>query len=425
MQDQLNNIKPFQALLKNFTSLSILQISNYLFPLILLPYLVRVLGVEKYGLVNFALAFSLYIVTICEYGFHVSGTRNISVNRNDPEKISEIFSSILYIKFFLFLLSSLIFISIILLIDRFRNESVLYLVSLGYVFGNVLFPNWFFQGIEKMNYILFIQILVRTVFTISVFILIESQRDFLLYMVLLASSQILIGLIGVHIALTTFKIQIKFPGFEKIKSYLIDGWNIFLSTVSINIYTTSNTFILGLFASDIIVGYFVAADKIRLAFQGIVSIISQTIFPYVNNLLKNSFNDFSLFIKRTLNYGFLLGLILSLVLFLYADEIVNLLLGDAFNESRLILKILSPLPFLILLSNIFGFQTMIPLGFDKQFNRILFIAALIHIIFLFLLIPELLALGTSVAMLITETFVSISMIIFIQRKTKIFDKSYV
>jgi PST family polysaccharide transporter len=241
-------------------------------------------------------------------------------------------------------------------------------------------------------------------------------------MVLLALSQILIGFIGLVIALTTFNVKISFPGLVNIKSYLIDGWNIFLSTVSINIYTTSNTFILGLFASDIIVGYFVAADKIRLAFQGIVSVISQTIFPHVNNLLKNSFKDFSLFIKRILNYGVLLGLILSLVLFLNADGIVKLILGDEFNESVLILKILSPLPFLILLSNIFGFQIMIPLGFDKPFNKTLFFAALIHIIFLFLLIPEYLAIGTSIAMLITETFVSISMIIFILRKTKIFDK---
>lgn len=425
MIDFRENIRPYKVLLKNLTSLSILQITNYLFPLITLPYLVRVLGPEKYGLVNFALAFMAYFVTISDYGFNLSVTKQIAIFRNDKQKIDEIFSSVLLSKILMGIVSVIILLVITLSIQMFTTNADVFLFSFGIVIGNILFPIWFYQGIEKMNYISFIQISIRLVFTISIFVLIVSENDYLLYMLLFSISQILIGVAGLSIALIKFKIRFSIPRMEIIKFQFSEGWNIFLSMVSINIYTTSNIFILGLFAPVATVGYFAAADKIRLAFQGIISIISQTVYPHVNDLLRNSFNEFSRFIKRLLAIQLVIGIVISLFLFLFADILVDIVLGKAFYDSVLVIKILSPLPFLISLSNIFGIQTMLSLGFDKQFNKILFVAAVIHIVFLFVLIPNLFEVGTSISMVLTEAFVSSAMFIFVIRKTQVLRNKYV
>jgi len=413
-------LKPYRSLIQSFTSLSILQIANYLFPLIVLPYVVRVLGPAKYGLINFAAAFIAYFNLLCDYGFNFSGTKTIAQIRDDKEKLSNTFSVILSIKFIFLIISFLVLILIIMLIPFFNKYWELYLLSFGFVIGSVLFPNWFFQGIEQMKFITFINVLVKIVTTFLIFYLIKIESDFLLLVLLNASAQILIGLLGLLVALYKFRINFKLPGLKELKIKLKDGWHIFQSMIAINLYTTSNTFILGLFASETVVGYFAAADKIKLAFSGIMSVISQSVFPYVNNLAKDSYVKFIKFIKSLLKLQSALGFCLSVLLFAFAHPLTNILLGENFAEAANILRILAVLPFLISLSNVFGIQIMLPLGYDKAFNRIISSAALSHIILLFVMIPNYFAFGTAISMVITEFIVATFTILFAIKKNVLF-----
>jgi len=141
-------LKPYRSLIHNFTSLSVLQVANYLFPLITLPYIVRVIGPAKYGLINFAAAFIAYFNLICDYGFSLSGTKKFSIIRDDKEKLSKTFSTILSIKLLLSLISAFVLGIIVLLIPIFNGHWEVYLLSSGFVIGGVLFPNWFYHGIE-------------------------------------------------------------------------------------------------------------------------------------------------------------------------------------------------------------------------------------------------------------------------------------
>jgi PST family polysaccharide transporter len=405
-----------RRLFENFLSLSFLQVANYIFPLITLPYLVRVLGPEKFGLISFAQAFIGYFVILTDYGFNLSATREIAIYREDKEKISEIFSSVMVIKFFLFLLALGIMSAIIFTFEKFKQDWKIYYLTFGMVLGQVLFPVWFFQGMERMKYITFLNILAKLIFTIAIFVFVRKVEDYLYVPLLNSSGFIVAGVLGLWIILKDFGIEFKMPSWKEIKYQLKEGWYIFISTVAISLYTISNTFILGLFTNNTIIGYYSAAEKIIKAIQGLLGPISQTIYPHVSKLMYESKEYGIKFLRKV---TFLIGsfsFVLSLIIFIFADLIVRIVLGFQYTESVIVLKILAFLPFIIGLSNIFGIQTMLTLNFRKAFSNILISASCLNLVLALILVSSLKHIGISISVLISEMFVTVSMYIYLKNK---------
>lgn len=388
--------------------------------MITLPYLVRVLGPEKFGLVNFAAAFTGYFALITDYGFTLSATKDISIYRDDKFKVSEIYSSVMTVKLILFLISVIIFSTLLFSFEIFSNDKPLYIISLAGVLGSAIFPSWFFQGMEKMRYLLFINISVRVLITASIFVFIQNQGDYLKLVSLNSISNFLIGFTGLYFIHKNFKVKFSFPAVQLIISQLKNGWSLFLSQVSINLYTTSNPFILGLFTDNTIVGYYTAADKIRSALQALLNPMLQSVFPYVNHLLTVSTEAFINFNKKILKLALSGGIVISIILFVFASELVNIILGEGYSQSVTVLKIISVLPFLIAFSNVTGVLTMIPLKRDKAFSIILLIAGLLNVIISFVIVPVYFEIGTSISVVITESFVTASFIFYLfKRKIKL------
>jgi len=405
-----------KRLIENFLSLSVLQIANYILPLITLPYLVRVLGPEKFGLIAFSQAFIGYFMILTDYGFNLSATRDISINRENKEKVSEIFSSVMIIKLALMVISLILMSIIIFSFEKFRQDWIVYYLTFGMVVGQVLFPVWFFQGMEKMKYITFLNILAKVIFTVAIFVFVKEASDYLYVPLLNSLGFIIAGILGLWIVFKDFEVSFKFVGLEELKRQLKEGWYIFLSTVAISLYTISNTFILGLFTNNAIVGYFAAAEKIVKAVQGLLGPVSQTIYPYISKLMNESVELGIKFIRKA---TFIIGGIsfgLSLILFIFADSVINILLGPKYYDSVAVLKILAFLPFIIALSNILGIQTMLTLNYKKEFSSILILASIVNIISALIMVPILKHIGISLSVLLSEIFVTISMIHFLNKK---------
>ncbi|NLI10972.1 MAG: oligosaccharide flippase family protein, partial [Elusimicrobia bacterium] len=132
---------------ENFVSLSIVHYLNYIIPLFTVPYTVRVLGPEKYGLMAFSYAIIFYFSIIVDYGFNYSATKDISLNRSNIESISRIFSETIIVKLFFFFLCGIFMMSLTIFLKNFAKERLFYFISFLTIIGNVLIPSFIFQGI--------------------------------------------------------------------------------------------------------------------------------------------------------------------------------------------------------------------------------------------------------------------------------------
>lgn len=406
----------FRRIFKNFFSLNLVQLSNAIFPLIIIPYVVRILGVEKFGLVSFVQAFIMYFVTFSDYGFNLTGTREISVYREDIKKISEIFSSILILKLILGFICLIIFFMLVLNIEQFKVNYFLYIAGTGILFGSILFPHWFFQGIEKMEIIPTINISIRTIQLILIYWLVKAENDYFVYMFIISVTQLAIGIAGLFVSVHYFNIKIILPARKIILSYFKNGFSLFSANIGTNLFANSTAFVLGILAGDYAVGIFSAADKIRQAVLSIIISFTLSAYPNALNLMKDIKSTFVNFFKKALLISSLIGFGLSLFLFVFAKGIVFIMLGNEFQESVILIQWFSITPLIVAVGMIFRILVLVTFGYDALYTRIILFSVFLHFILLFSLIPSFNSLGAVYTVIIIEFLISVLSILAVLKK---------
>lgn len=332
---KLDNNK--KVILSNYISLSFLQAANYILPLLVLPLLVRTLGTEKFGLVMFAQAFITFFNIIVDFGFNLSATREVSINKNNPSELKSIFSSVLIIKFFLVIISFILLCLIINFFQRFDSNKAVYIYSFGLVIGNALFPTWYFQGVQKMKIITIINVFAKLIFTFLVFIYIKTQEDFMLVPIFNSLGYITAGLIGLLISIKNCSFSI--PEIRKIKKVFFESSSLFVSNFAVTLYTSCNSFVLGVFTNDSTVGIYASFEKLILAVKNFYMPIYQALFPWLSQ--QNSI-EIQKIIKRLSPIILIIGLLISLTIFFFADEILTLVYDDkSILSFSIVFKILS------------------------------------------------------------------------------------
>jgi len=397
--------RELHKLKSNFLSLAMLQAMNYILPLLTLPYLVKILGIEYFGLLAFATATIAYFSILTDYGFNLSATKEISIHRDNPKKITEIFSSVMSIKFLLLLFSFLILNLLILSFENFSNHWEIYFLTFGAVVGEFLFPVWFFQGMEKMRYITYLNLISKSIFTIAIFMFVKEQNDFYLVPLFFSLGSITSGILSIMLIRKEFNIQFQFQTIQVIKLYFIDGWHIFLSRFYVSMYTTTNLILLGLFTNNTLVGYYAIAQKIVLAIAGVFEPLNQTIYPYLARKYKENFNFFVQFIKRTALIFITISLLLILLSEYFIEELVLLVQGSYETSIIYLLSIfllrVASYPFGGLLSN-----TLIIMKKTKRYIRVMNYTVLLNFLLVPIAIYYFKAIGLIIAFLIV-TFLHI------------------
>lgn len=412
---EILHTKESKVLVSNFFSLSLLQVVNYTLPLVTLPYLVRVLGYERFGLLAFSTATVSYFQIFTEYGFNLSATKEISIHRNDQEKLSEIFSSVMTIKVLFTFLSLSILAFLIITFDLFRGQWLVYLLTFGVVVGQTFLPVWFFQGLEKMKYITFFNIVAKLIFALAIFIFVKTQQDYYWVPLLTSVGYLLVAMWSLFIVVTKFNVVLKIPSRSIIIYHLQSGWYIFVSNIAVSLYTMTTTVILGLITNNIIVGYYSVADRLITAIKGVNGPVAQALYPFINRKVLISKEDTLLFLKKLLvGVGLIMGIV-SLFIFVFSKELIDFLFGSASFNSVVVLRILSLVPFLVAMDTILGTLTMLVFNRNKQYSYIIISAGFLNLFVSCFLIKYWEHVGAAISVLIVEVYITFRLFLYVQR----------
>jgi len=402
--------KEKKVVLENFVSLSTLQGINYLLPLVVLPYLFRVLGPAKFGLIAFAQAFVQYFMILTDYGFSLTATREISLCGGEKEKVCRIFSSVLTVKIIMAGISFLILLLVLDFVPRFKQDWLVYIFSFGTVIGNTLFPVWFFQGKEKMFYITAINVIGGMANVICLFIFVKGPADYV-YVPLLNSTFILLtGVYSLSIAFRKFELKFILQTYEDIQQKLKAGWSLFISIVAINAYTTTRVFAIGLLTNNTITGYYSIAERIASFIQTFpLDSLSQALYPRINKIfLRNKQRARKLMHKIQDSTTLIYLLILPLV-FLAAPLIVRITCGQDYAEVIITLRLLLVSVFFVC-ANAFRVQFLLVAGRPDIYSKLHIAAALVGLPLIFILINHFSYIGAAVSTAIIEAGIILSTI---------------
>jgi len=404
-----------RRLISNFVALTLVQGTNFLLPLIVMPYVIRQIGPEGFGIISLAHVVMIYLSTMSDYGFNLTATRDIALHKNDTLKVSKIFAVVLASKILITLLVFILLLILVWVIPIFRANMYVYLFGFVYVVGQSLLISWFFQGFERMHYITLVTLLSRLIFVALVLVFIKAKSDSFLFLLFLGSGNIIAGLISILMAIRIFRLQLVRPRWSEILDELKNGWQIMVSNISVNTYQYANVFILRIFTNDLVVGYYSIAEKIFFAIRQILGIFSQAIYPRVCQLAMKSKEEISTFFSSFYLPFLWLVIALSLGVFIFSPQIVQLFLSEKPELAVLLLKVLSLVPVIVCL-NIPAFQLLLAFNQRNSYSTILGLGTIVNIVANLILCKNWGALGTCISIVITELFITIGLNIQLNRR---------
>ena len=406
-----NNIN----VIKNFGYIFIQNFVSYIIPFLTFPYLVVTLGVEGFGLYSFSSSITNYFSVICDYGFNLTATREISIHRNNKQKIDEVVSSVYIIKFFLFIILFLLSLLIFFFIPKLNENFTFHFLVFSSILPQILLPNWFFQGFEKLKSITLLILSSKFINTVLIFIFIKSSSNLIQLPIINLFTQMLVSVFCLYILIRNYRIKFFFPNVMILKKYLFDGWYIFVSNISVTLYTSTITVLLGFFYSNTIVGFYSIADKIISALKTLISPLSQSLFPYLNNLYLDSPKKVLRINKKIFFYLTPCFVLLSCLLFIFTPEILKFAFHQENENVIITLRILAVVPTIFFLHTLFALFTMLVFGKNKEYSRIIISGGIINLILGIILIILFKHFGAALSVVIIETYILIRYYIYLYK----------
>lgn len=405
-----------RKIVESAAALGAVQLISLVLPLIALPYIAGKLGADALGRMAFALSIAQIALTLTDYGFNLSAPRAVALHLDAPQRLADIWCAVTVLRAGFALLGMAAIALAALVSSRIRADAGLIALAYFMVLGNVLFPQWFFQGLQQLKLVSMIQIGARFAVFGAIFALVKGPGD-LAWAIWLQAAGVLLGaVLALPLVVRALRgARLRWPGRRQLGLHLREGWHVFLSSAAVTIYTSGNAFFLGMVAAPSALGVYHVAEKLVRAVQTLYGPVSGAIYPHVSRLARDP--DALLRFNRKIAVGIAAAAALaSIGIYVAAPFAVEAIFGAGFAPAVPILRLFAPLPLLTVLSNIFGVQTMLVLGMEAAFSRVLIAAAVVDVA---VFVPAAYlagGIGAAGANVAVELFVTAAMAVLLHRR---------
>jgi O-antigen/teichoic acid export membrane protein len=388
----------------------ILVVSRYIFPLIVFPYVSRMIGVSNIGIIGFSDSFINYFVLFSAMGINILGIREIARNKFDKNKLDTVFSELVIIHLLFTFIAIIIYTILIHSLSKLTENIDLFYWGLSKLLFSVFLIDWFYKGIENFKYITIRSIVIQTAYTISVFLFVKDISDYKIYFILTCIVVVVNAVINWAYALLFVRFIINSIKPKRLlRSFILLG----LYTLLTSIYTTLNVVYLGFVSTDAEVGYYTTAIKFYYIVLMIFSSFTSVMYPKITTVLENNNNNVDS-IKSLIGKSYILTFTFCLPLIccvtLLAPDIIFLYAGAGYEKAALLLTIIMPIIFLVGVSQINVMQILIPINKDFTILKYALIGAICSCLLNVFFVEKFQSIGTSFVLFISESIITLCLL---------------
>lgn len=402
-----------KSIKKNFMMNAILTVSSVVFPLVTFPYVSRIILAEGVGKVSFATSLIAYFNILAQMGIPTYGIRECAKVRDNKILLSKTVRELLVINLFMSLMSYALFFITLAFVPRLADDKLLYIIVSSTIILNSLGMEWLYKGLEQYTYITIRSLIFKLLALVAMFIFVHKADDYIIYgflSIFAASASNICNFIQAR-KLVDFRLNIV-PEYKKhVKAVVI----FFAMACATTIYTNLDTVMLGFMKTDVDVGFYNAAVKIKFVLVSFVTSLGAVLLPRASYYLeKGKLEEFKLIITKAMNFVIIVSVPLTTYFIMYAKESIFLLSGENFIGSIVPMQFIMPTLILIGMSNIIGLEILVPNGKEKivLFSEI--VGAIVDVIVNAFLIPKYASVGAAIGTTIAELCVLMVQIIAVK-----------
>lgn len=400
---------------KNFSWNLILTVAGRIIPLLVFPYVTRVLGVTRWGSIQFADSVVTYFTVFAMLGINSIGVREIAKAKGNREKLSQAFSGLLFLTLITTILAIIVLVLLIQYLPSFKSHSNLLYIGISNIICATLLIEWFYRGLEDFRYITIRTLAIRCVYVASVFLLIKKEDDYVLYFILSA----IVYIINVFINLLYSK---KFADITvenlNIKPYIKPFVILGVYSILTNMYGSFNVVFLGSHCGDTEVGFYTTATKLYFVILSVFTAFTTVMMPRMSSLLsEGKKRDFLIMTSKSIDVLLLFCFPLIILSEIYAPVFIRIIAGPGYEGAILPMRIIMPLMLVIGYEQIIVLQMLMPLEKDNAIMINSGVGAVIALLLNFLIVPSLGAVGSSIVWTCCEFGVLFSAQYFVSKYT--------